>query len=442
MKVCHQLSVSDVHEHIERDWDRVQALMPLDLETTAREEKALQRRRKVQRGSDLLRLVLGYAVCDWSLRLTGAWATLIGLGNLSDVAVLKRLRGCRPWLGRILGAWLTRRRAQLTRRSVRLRLIDATVVTRPGSQGTDWRAHLSLDLGQLSLDGIEITDARGGETYARHATQPGDILIGDRAHAHASSLGPVLAGGAHTVTRISWQNLRLYVGGQRLDVIAWLRSLGSGLAERKVWLETPQGGFALRLVACRLPQQTADATRRRLIRNARKKGRTVDQRTLFAAGFVIVITNLPEDAWEAALVIELYRLRWQIELACKRLKSVLHLDHLRAQDPVLAQVYLLGKLLGALILDELMGTVAAHHAAWFWSVDRPLSPWRLQALLLAGLHTAVRGAITLQRILTGLPQLERYLCDSPRKRRQQAALARRLLRALQPNTIVALPMAA
>ncbi len=442
MKVCDRLSVLGAEKLIERDWDRVQALMPLDLETTARQEKALQRRRKIQLGSDLLRLVLGYALCDWSLRLTGAWATLIGLGNLSDVAVLKRLRACRPWLGRVLGAWLIKRRVQLTRKPVRLRLIDATVVTRPGSQGTDWRAHLSLDLEQLSLDGMEITDARGGETYARHVAQPGDILIGDRAHAHASSLGPVLAAGAHTVTRISWQNLRLYVEGQRLDVIAWLRGLGAELAERDVWLETPQGGFAMRLVACRLRQETADATRRRLIRAARKKGRTVDQRTLFAAGFVVVITNLASDAWEAAQAIELYRLRWQIELACKRLKSLLHLDHLRAQDPVLAQVYLLGKLLAALILDELMGTIAAHHAAWFSSVDRPLSPWRLQALLLDALHTAVRGAITFQRILAGLPQLERYLCDSPRKRRQQAASARRLLRALQPNTTTALPIAA
>lgn len=442
MKAYHPSTVTNVRERIERDWDQVQALMPIDLETTAREEKALQRRRKIRRGSDLLRLVLGYAVCDWSLRLTGAWATLIGLGNLSDVAVLKRLRACRPWLGRVLGAWLMKRREQMTRRPVRLRLIDATVVTRPGSQGTDWRTHLSLDLERLSLDGIEVTDAHGGETYARHVAQPGDILVGDRAHAHASSLGPVLAAGADTVTRISWQNLRLYIEGQRLDVIAWLRSLGSALTERNVWLETPQGGFALRLVACRLSQQTADATRRRLIRNARKKGRTVDQRTLFAAGFVIVITSLPEDAWDAALVIELYRLRWQIELACKRLKSVLHLDHLRAQDPALAQVYLLGKLLSALILDEFMGTVATHHAAWFWSVDRPLSPWRVQALVLAGLHTAVRGAITLPRILAELPQLERYLCDSPRKRRQQAASARRLLRVLQPSTMATQPMAA
>jgi hypothetical protein len=319
---------------------------------------------------------------------------------------------------------------QLTQKAVRLRLVDATVVSRPGSQGTDWRAHLSLNLEPLCLDGIEITDAHGGETFVRYAAQPGDILVGDRIYAHANSLGPVLAAHADLVARISWQNLPLEADGQRLDIIRWLQNVGAGPAERGVGLHTPQGRFELRLIACRIRQETADRIRQHLIRLARKKGKTVDPRTLFAAGFVVLITNLPMESWKAEQVIELYRIRWQVEVLIKRFKSVMHLDHLRAQDPALAQVYLLGKMLAALILDELTGQVVGRCPTWFQSVERPVSPWRLFAMLYDGLCHCVRGAITLERILAALPDLERHLRDSPRKRRQQCAVARNLLRTL------------
>src|SRR3989338_3259353 len=74
------------------DWEQRLRQIPVDLEMTAKDTHALQRKREVKSAADLLRLVLAYSVCDWSLRLVGLWATVIGLGHLSDTAVLKRLR--------------------------------------------------------------------------------------------------------------------------------------------------------------------------------------------------------------------------------------------------------------------------------------------------------------------------------------------------------------
>jgi hypothetical protein len=421
-------------ELVEHDWEQVKALMPLDLEKTARATGALVRRRKVKTASDLLRLVLGYALGDWSLRVTGAWATVTGLCDLSDVAVLKRLRACHEWLSQLVGAWLLKGREHLRSQVTRLRLIDATVVTKPGSQGTDWRVHLGLNVQCACLDSIEVTDAHGAESFARHSAIPGDILLGDRFYAYADNLGTVLSAGSELAVRISWQNLPLHADGQRLDVINWLKAMETGSAERQVALQTPQGRYELRLLAQRLPQEAADRNRQRLIRLARKKGKTPDERTLFAAGFVILVSNLPSASWNTTQIIALYRLRWQIELSCKRLKSILHLDWLRVQDPVLAQVYLLAKLLAALVVDAFSGQVAARHALWFSSVDRPISLWRLQALLYDGLRNAVCGLLSLSRIMDVLPALERYLCDAPRKRRSQAATARWFLQCFQDTS--------
>ena len=47
--------------------------------------------------------------------------------------------------------------------------------------------------------------------------------------------------------------------------------------------------------------------------------------------------------------LELYRLPWQIAWVFKRLKSLLHLAHLRAFDPKHAQTSRVAKVLGALL---------------------------------------------------------------------------------------------
>src|SRR5262245_61159187 len=54
-------------------------------------------------------------------------------------------------------------------------------------------------------------------------------------------------------------------------------------------------------------------------------------------------------------IMALYRCRWQVESAIKRWKSVLAVDALRAKAPSpLAEVWLHGKLLSALMLERRM----------------------------------------------------------------------------------------
>lgn len=416
-------------------WQQVVSQIPLDLDTSAKEDKALLRRREVRSGGDLLRIVFAYTWCDWSLRIVASWATLLDLACLSDVAVLNRLRGSQVWLGKLVVACLKKRRVRLNQQAVRLRIVDASSISAPGSKATDWRMHLSIDLQRACIDGVEVTDATGGETLVRHPARPGDIIVADRGYPHPRGLGSVLKSGGQIVVRINWHNLPMQgAPGQPLSLIPWLRQVSATAStEREVWINTPDGTFKLRLMACPLPPQAAEAARRRCRQAAKKKGRTPSQESLFASGFVMVVTNLPAEQWDPEQVLSLYRIRWQVELLIKRLKSVLNLDHLRAQDPALAQVYLLGKLLAALMADELTQEIADRCPDLFESVDRPVSTWRLLILLSEGLYNAVRGEITLTLILERASTLKRYLCDAPRKRRQQLAQAQALLRTLNSS---------
>src|SRR5258708_40376046 len=85
-----------------------------ELEVTAKASGALLRCREIKNAGDLLRLALAYGPCGMSLRVAAAWAETIGLGSLSDVAVMKRLQASAGWLqgdvGQLLAGALPARR--------------------------------------------------------------------------------------------------------------------------------------------------------------------------------------------------------------------------------------------------------------------------------------------------------------------------------------------
>jgi IS4 transposase len=130
--------------------------------------------------------------------------------------------------------------------------------------------------------------------------------------------------GADIVVRAGWKRLRwLEVDGAPLDLLAELRKgAAEGLIDRPVGIGrkgTP--ALSLRLVAVKKPPQAAEAARR----DAQREGYTVSEGTLAAADWVILVTSLNSEVYPAADVLALYRLRWRIELAFKRLKSIIGL---------------------------------------------------------------------------------------------------------------------
>ena len=74
----------------------------------ARQTKAFLRARGIANAVDLLRLILAYCLGQRGLRSTAAWASAIGLADISNVALLYRLRGCGDWLAGMVG-WAVRR---------------------------------------------------------------------------------------------------------------------------------------------------------------------------------------------------------------------------------------------------------------------------------------------------------------------------------------------
>jgi hypothetical protein len=381
----------DTQPSIEAEWPFLLTLLPDDLETSARELGALTRKREVKSAADLLRLALVYGFCGWSLRNTALWAGEAGVAHLGAPALFQRLCQAGPWLGRLLVQLLAARaQATLPRQDgLRIVLRDATAISEPGSAGTDFRVHVSFDLGTLTMAALELTTVAGGETFGRLVVEPGDLVLGDAGHWQRAGIAAVVAAGGEVIVRVNWHNLALTDrAGTPLDL--WGRLRGLAPTEVGEWeVQTAPGAAAPepvpgRLIALRKSPRAAEAARRKVRRTASKDGKTPSALALEAAEYVLVFTTLTAARLGATEVLELYRFRWQVELAFKRLKSLLHLDALPAQGEALGYTFLAAKLLGAVLMEDL-----GHRWVAF-------SPWgyrpRAAGIDLAGLSDAAGDA--------------------------------------------------
>lgn len=111
--------------------------------------------------------------------------------------------------------------------------------------------------------------------------------------------------------------------------------------------------LAARLVVVPLPEDKAARAREKLKKRASKKQKTVSPIGLRLAGYVAILTTVPQQLLSDQELLQVYRIRWQIELFLKRCKSLLNLDHIAAHDAALAQTFVLAKLIEVALNDRL-----------------------------------------------------------------------------------------
>jgi hypothetical protein len=336
----------------------------LDLDALARAHGALVRRRQIKSGRDLLHLALAYGGGALSLRGTAAWAEVSGLAQVSDVAVLERLRGSCEFLRAVVGALLAERQETALPQGPlrRVRIIDATAISSPGD-GPEWRLHADYDLARQRLIGVEVTEGRGGESFGHFRFAAGDIALGDRFYGKAGELQQIRTAGADFLVRIGWNALRLRnADGSKFDLFSVLAAIKPGEhAEAKVWIQPGRAKrnlMPVRLVMARHPGGLAvERSRKRARRQSANHRKKIQPETLIAAEYMMLVTSLDGASFPAADLIALYRMRWQIELVFKRRKSLMRFDTLPAKGPELARSWIYAKLIAAILTEDLVRQV-------------------------------------------------------------------------------------
>lgn len=379
------------------DWSIIESLLPEDWQSQARALGAFRRARGIADARALLQVMLIHLGEGCGLRETAARADLAGIARVSDVALLKRLRSCGPWF-----EWLGQRLRQAPELGAqalldpqpllgerRLRVVDGSVVREPGPTGSQWRLHYAIGLPDLQCQEVHLGPCSQGETLKRFGVQPGDIFMADRGYAHPAGIAHVVQHGGDVIVRLNLVTLPLYAPptqshkAERLDILAHARTLQVGQAmgwsacvRPKAEAPAAAGQRAPaavigRLCAIRKSEAAAAKARERVRRESQRSGSVLQPQTLEAADYVFVFTTLPEQI-SAAQVLELYRLRWQIELEFKRLKSLIGLGHLKKHDAQAARSWLQGKLLVALLVARLIAH-AERVSPWgydIWKIER------------------------------------------------------------------------
>jgi hypothetical protein len=360
---------------VETDWDgTVERLGGAAwLEGEARARKAFERPREVRCAVDLLRLVLAYCLGLKGLRLTAAWAEGIGLASLSNVALLGRLRNCAPWLESILARLLAEQAASRalpdaagTALQGRLiRLVDATTVRKAGrsarESGRLWRIHALFELPSERFSAFEVTEETGAEAIDRIAVVPGEIRIADRVHCRTENLARVIEQGGDVIVRAGWQSARwLDQDGRTVDIIRLLNANTTGRIDQPIWLGRGKAKpLRMRLIAARLPKDKAVKAVREARAEAKSKQRAIQPGTLAAAEWTILITSLPAADFSCEQILDLYRLRWRIEIAFKRMKSLAGLAGPPGTCPLAAKAWVLCHLIAVLLTEAQLAAFGA-----------------------------------------------------------------------------------
>ena len=355
----------------DESWELLLSLLPLGWEQQAVLCGAVERLRGFRSAGELLRVLLMHVGKGYSLRETAVRARRLGLAEVSDVALLLRLRKMPHWWRQLCVGLLQESgwTVGADPRHWNLRAVDGTLVQEPGRTGAQWRIHYSLRLPGLECDSFEITPARGagtGEKLERLTVAPGDLILADRGFCRPVGVAAVARRNAALIVRLHSSSLPLYhADGRRFVVLEQTRQLTQvgQIGEWRVQVRSAEGAIDGRLCALRKSEQDAARAERRVVRKAQQNGKTTRPATLELAAYVLVLTTVPASDFSAAEVLELYRSRWQIELAFKRLKSLAQLGHLPKYDEEAARAWLYGKLLLALLSQKL-----ARHG-------RDFSPW-------------------------------------------------------------------
>lgn len=351
------------HPRLLAEWNHVTSYLPAGWQELADEYEQVETKfgnAKIRTASELLRLILVHAACDLPLRETVA---LVGEAGGPDIAPM-RLHKKMIRATEYLRALVTQMMREVPNTSPEqwsgydVVIADATTASRPGSLTSDVRVHTLMRVANLEYVHVEVTNCKIGETLAHFPLEFGQLVIADRGYCFSASLFGAASRGADLLVRLNRGALPVFdlETGAVIDVLAAMRAIdGYDAVERSVrikWTDPSRTERHLdgRVILQRLPEQEAAKARKRL---REELGSKATAESLEAAGYIALFTTVKDERLAAQRCVDLYRLRWQIELVFKRLKSICGMDRVPNYRPDTIKSWIYAKLLVALLLDRM-----------------------------------------------------------------------------------------
>jgi len=232
----------------------------------------------------------------------------------------------------------------------------------PGSGGGASKANCKLQAGYEyksgSLGFFAVTEGiKPDQAYCSCLSdhvQTGDLMLTDLGYFKLGLFQKLDAKGAFFLSRfLVGTTLRNAETLETIDLSQTLHRFEGQALEMNVLIGKDESAVKCRLVCLRVNEPIANARRRKLRKEAQKKGRTPSQAHLALCDWTLFVTNAAADILPVEWVLSLYRLRWQIELIFKQLKSVLRIHSSNTSNEYRLKCELYGKLIMAVLTHRI-----------------------------------------------------------------------------------------
>jgi len=332
--------------------------LPANYEEECVKQNAVHRWRGVKNPADLMLLILIHLLNGTSLLEISVIAHTAKLGELSDVAFMKRLAQCKDWFVSICASLVARNVEDYQQppwlKDRTVVAVDASDVVEKGRSRRTYRLHYMFDIFKMSSLQCKITAQSVGETLVNFVMAPGMIVIADRMYSNVRAMLHCVSAGADYILRMRKNSFKTCdQEGNVLDLLNIFKQLKGGeYADIKAVAISKDGtSLPVRICAKRKTAEQIEKTMKKL-KSLERKGTITDEAKEFNT-YIVVVTSLVDEI-SAEQVLFAYRLRWQVEIHFKRLKSILDFGELPKRTPENSLSWLNGKLMVALLIESVI----------------------------------------------------------------------------------------
>lgn len=339
---------------------RLIAELPDGYESDCFEQGAITRIRGVSSPADLMMLAMFHLQNGCTLMEISEIARITKLGEMSDVAFMKRFEKCGNWFkainSKIVSHTLVNYIKPKWMEGFSPIGLDASEVVEKGRSGRTYRLHYALDIFNMKSVDFSITDIKVGESLVNFKLTSDHLVLGDRIYTTINGIRHCESCGAKFVLRLRKNSFT--IRNENDDVIDLVQTISNASEENIISMKAYATNLAgakipIRVCAKKKEPEAIKNTRKKMKRLETKKQLNISEETKVFNEYIIVVTNL-DDTVSSEEILETYRLRWQVEIFFKRLKSILDFGDLpkRREGSVIA--WLNGKLMISLLIESII----------------------------------------------------------------------------------------
>jgi len=323
------------------------------------EEKcAIQRFRGIKSTADLMMLMLIHLMNGTSLVEMSVIARAAKLGELSDVAFMNRLSQSKSWFESICQMLVAREMENYSQPqwldSKAVVAVDATNIVEKGRSGRAYRLHYMLDVFKMASIQCKITEQAVGETLVNFEIQPNMLVIADRMYSNVRGMEHCINNGADFLLRMRKNSFKTCDdNGAVINVLSKLKEAKEGeYLDFKAFAINKAGvTLPVRICAMRKTPEQIEKTMKHL-KNQERKGTVSPEAKMFNE-YIVLVTSLP-DIVTVEQIMSVYRLRWQVEIYFKRMKSILDFGDMPKRKTENSLSWLNGKMMVALLIESII----------------------------------------------------------------------------------------